>query len=69
MMTFNIFKAIGDFFTNVVFAPMDALRLGDLTWGAQNAINWFFILIGVILFAYWMKESASFKKKGTEDLA
>lgn len=68
MFAFNIFTAIGKFFTDFLFIPLDAIRLGDLSWWAQNAVNWLFILIGFVMFAYWMKESKKFKTEGTEDL-
>jgi hypothetical protein len=48
--------------------PFKEVRLGDFSWFAQNSINWIFILIGFVLFGYWMKESASFKKNHTEDI-
>ncbi|MDA8595547.1 MAG: DUF6341 family protein [Flavobacteriaceae bacterium] len=69
MTALNIFTAIGDFFTNVLFVPFNEIRLGGMGWLGQNFINWIFIAIGFVLFAYWMKESASFKKNNTEDLA
>lgn len=69
MIAFNIFKWIGSLFTNVLFAPFDALRLGDLNWWASNGVNWLFLIILLVLFGYWMKESARFVKEGTEDRA
>lgn len=68
MIASNIFRLIGDFFT-WAFAPFDALRLGDLSWWASNVVNWIFILIGLVLFAYWMKESKRFQREGIEDSA
>ena len=68
MIALNIFKIIGDFFTNYLFVPFKEVRLGDFSWFAQNSINWIFILIGFVLFGYWMKESASFKKNNSEDI-
>jgi hypothetical protein len=68
MIALNIFRIIGDIFTNYLFEPFKAVRLSDLSWFAQNSINWIFILIGFVLFGYWMKESASFKKNNTEDI-
>ena len=68
MITGNIFRLIGDFF-NWAFAPLDALRLNDLSWWATNIVNWIFILVSLVLFAYWMKESKKFVREGTEDSA
>lgn len=69
MTALNIFTAIGEFFTEVLFAPLNWIRLGGMDWIGQNFMNWFFIAIGFVLFGYWMKESAKFKKNNTEDLA
>jgi len=68
MIASNIFRLIGDFFTWVL-QPFDTLRLGDLSWWASNVVNWVFIVIGLVLFAYWMKESKRFQKEGIEDSA
>ncbi len=69
MIGFNIFKWIGSLFTEVLFTPFDMLRLSDLNWWTSNAINWLFLVVLLVLFAYWMKESARFVKEGTEDRA
>ena len=68
MIASNIFRLIGDFFT-WAYAPFEALRLNDLSWWASNAVNWLFILVGLVLFGYWMKESKRFKDEGIEDSA
>lgn len=67
MIANNIFRAIGDFFTDGVFAPFDAFRELD-NWWTSNIINFAFIAVFFVLLAYWMKESIRFKKEGTEDL-
>lgn len=69
MIAGNIFKWIGSLFTDFLFAPFNALRLGDFNWWSSNVVNWMFLFILVILFAYWMKESAKFLREGTEDRA
>lgn len=69
MIAFNIFRWIGDFFTDILFLPFEYLRLGGLDWWGANAINWFFLFILLLLLAYWMKESLRFIKEGTEDQA
>lgn len=67
MIANNIFKAIGDFCTNVLFAPFEGFRFLD-NWWSSNIINFAFIAVFFVLLAYWMKESIRFKKEGTEDL-
>ncbi len=67
MIANNIFKAIGDFFTDVLFPPLHGLKgLGD--WWVSNIINFGFVIVFLVLLGYWMKESLRFKKEGTEDL-
>ncbi|MFK5957619.1 MAG: uracil phosphoribosyltransferase [Lutibacter sp.] len=53
MIANNIFKAIGDFCTNVLFKPFDALRSMD-NWWLQTSISWVFIVITFIAFIYWL---------------
>ena len=73
MIAFNIFKWIGDLFTNVLFLPFNFLRTNvaesNAGWWTSNAVNWFFLLILLVLLGYWMKESRKFLKEGTEDRA
>ncbi len=63
----EIFHAIDDLFTNGLFTPFKALRFSGSWWGS-NILNFGFIIIGLLYFAYWMKESKKFKNEGTEDL-
>ena len=71
MIASNIFRWIGSLFTDILFIPFRWLRLEvatlDLGWWISNAVNWFFLLVLLVLFAYWMKESKKFKNEGTED--
>ncbi len=71
MIAFNIFKLIGELFTNVLFLPFNWFRLDIATgsggWWTSNAINWAFLGILLWLLWYWMKESRKFLKEGTED--
>lgn len=72
MIAFIIFKWIGDFFTEVLFFPFNSFRSiaqEDLGWWKANAINWVFLVVLLVLLAYWMKESRKFVKEGTEDIA
>ncbi len=65
MIANNIFKAIGDFFTNVVFTPFDALRSMD-NWWLQSTLSWVFIIITGIAVMYWIGEIRKYKKAGNE---
>lgn len=66
MRALSIFNTIDDLFTNGLFAPFKALRFSGSWWGS-NILNWGFVVIGLIYFAYWMKESKRFKDTKTED--
>jgi H+/Cl- antiporter ClcA len=67
MLANNLFRTIGDLFTDGLFVPLNSLREIDSWWGS-NILNFLFIGIFFVLLAYWMKESIRFKKEGTEDL-
>ncbi len=73
MIASNIFRLIGNLFTDVLFLPFKWLRLElattDLGWWLSNGINWLFLVILLGLFYYWMKESKRFFNEGTEDRA
>ena len=69
MIAGNIFRIIGDFFNWLFSISFDLLRLNDLSWWASNVVNWLFLIILLVLFWYWMKESRRFVKEGTEDKA
>ncbi|WP_196891104.1 DUF6341 family protein [Aureivirga marina] len=64
MIANNIFKAIGDFFTNVAFAPFDTLY--NMNWWSANLPSWIFIIITFVAFFYWMGQLLKFKKEGRE---
>ena len=65
MIANNIFRAIGDFFTNVAFKPLDGIRFMD-NWWLQNAFSWVLAIITMYAFVYWMRQLKKFKKDGTE---
>jgi len=73
MTAFNIFKWIGELFTEILFLPFQWIRLtiatADRGWWISNAINWGFLIVLLVLLVYWMRESLRFVKEGTEDLA
>ena len=68
MIASNIFRLIGDFF-GWALSPFETLRLESSNWWTANTINWLFMLVLLVLFGYWMKESLRFKKEGIEDSA
>jgi hypothetical protein len=73
MIASNIFKWIGSLFTDFLFIPFKWLRLevatADAGWWTSNAINWGFLVVLLVLFAYWMLQSTKFFREGTEDRA
>ncbi|WP_299054845.1 hypothetical protein [uncultured Polaribacter sp.] len=69
MIASNIFRWIGSLFTDLLFIPFDWLRKGDFNWWSSNAINWMFLAVLLVLFAYWMGQSVKFKNEGKEDKA
>ncbi|MCD9562181.1 DUF6341 family protein [Tenacibaculum maritimum] len=69
MIAGNIFRLIGSLFTDYLFIPFNWLRLTVRNWWSTNTVNWIFLLILLVLFAYWMKEAVRFKNEGTEDRA
>ena len=69
MLGLNIFRLIGDLFDKVLFLPFDWLRLTVKNWWTTNTINWLFLVVLLVLLAYWMNESYRFLKEGTEDRA
>ncbi|MCF6296607.1 MAG: uracil phosphoribosyltransferase [Flavobacteriaceae bacterium] len=65
MIANNIFRAIGDFCTAILFPPYKAFRLTD-GWWSSNIINIVFISIGMLLFLYWLVQLQKFQKAGEE---
>ncbi len=68
-MMLNIWKAIGDFCTNILFAPYDFFRNINNTesWWTANLLNVIMFVIAAVLFIYWFGQLAKFKKANTED--
>ncbi|MEE9349245.1 MAG: uracil phosphoribosyltransferase [Flavobacteriaceae bacterium] len=69
MIGLNIWKAIGDFCTNVLFAPYNFFKgIGDNEhWWTSNVFNLILFIIVALLTFYWFGQMAKFKKNGTED--
>ena len=62
------FEAIGDFFVNVAFKPLDLLRYLELeNWWAANIVNWLFTIIGTVAAIYWIMQLNLFNKRNEED--
>jgi len=65
MISNNIFRAIADFCTDVLFAPYDAFRFTD-GWWSSNVINAFFISIAIVLLFYWLGQLQKFRNTANE---
>ena len=65
MIATNFFRALASFFTEVLFAPYDALRFTE-GWWVTNFFNWILFSITSLLFIYWLIQLQKFKKAGTE---
>ncbi len=61
MISNNFFRAFGDFFTNVLFAPYDAIRSID-GWWITNTISVIFFIIAFSLYLYWLGQLQKFRK-------
>ena len=63
----EFFRGIEHIFEEYLFLPLDLLReIQDDSWLAANGLNFFFLVIGLVAFAYWMKELKKFDEN-TED--
>ena len=65
MIATNFFRALASFFTEVLFAPYDALRFTE-GWWVTNFFNWILFSITSLLFIYWLVQLQKFKKAATE---
>lgn len=64
----EFFKGISWFFENVLLVPYDLLRSLELdSWWGANAINFIFIIIGMIAFAYWCKQLKMYQDADDEE--
>ncbi len=66
----DFFEGIASLFQDVLFIPFDLLRI-DIqpeSWLAANVVNFIFMLIGFVFFAYWMRQLKIFSKtENTEE--
>ena len=65
MISNNFFRVLGDWITNVLFAPYDAVRSIDGWWGS-NFFNTLLFLITAGLLVYWLGQLRKFRKTTTE---
>lgn len=65
MISNNIFRALGEFFSEILFAPYDAVRSID-SWWATNIFNTVLFIITCGLFIYWLGQLQKFRKTKTE---
>lgn len=64
----DIFEGIAYLFEEILFVPLDALRSLELnSWWAANALNFIFILVGFVAFAFWMKQLKHYNDNNDDD--
>ena len=67
MISNNFFRALAEFFTEVLFSPYQALRaLGYENWWASNFFNMILFVITSGLFIYWLGQLRKFRKANTD---
>ncbi len=62
----RFFYGIEDLFVNVLFWPFDFFRFME-SWWTSNAINWIFMIMGLVAMVYWMGQLRIFDANGEED--
>ncbi len=67
MIANNIFRAFGDFCTNIAFGVFDYFRSLD-GWWTSNAMSIFLIASAFIALFYWLGQMTKDLRAGTEDL-
>jgi len=65
MISTNIFRAIGDFCTDILFIPYDAFRSTEGWWNT-NIVNAIFISIIILLLMYWIGRLISYRNMVNE---
>jgi len=61
MIANNFFRALADFFTNILFVPFNKLRFsGD--WWASNTVNFLLFIVGLVAFYFWMTQLKKYSK-------
>jgi len=64
MIANNIFRILGDFFTNVLFVPYDIFRFMD-GWWSSNLINTIIIVIGFMATFYWLGQMVKHNRENS----
>jgi len=65
MIVNNIFRATGDFCTDLLFAPYDFFRFMDGWWGS-NLIGTLLVATGFIFLFYWLGQMSKQSKAGEQ---
>ena len=65
MIANNFFRALAEFFTEVLFAPYKAIGSID-NWWASNFFNAILFSITCVLFIYWLGQLQKFRKANSE---
>lgn len=65
MIANNFFRAIGDFCTNILFAPYNNFRSID-GWWASNTMSVFLISLGFIAMFYWLGQMINQQRAGEQ---
>ena len=65
MISNNFFRALADFFSDLLFVPYDYLRSID-GWWTSNFFNTILFVITAGLFIYWLGQLQKFRKANTE---
>ena len=63
MIANNIFRALGNFFTDYGFAIYDAFRFTE-GWWSSNIINTIIVLIGFLAMFYWLGQMSKHARLG-----
>ena len=62
MIANNIFRALGDFFTNVLFVPYDYFR-SIHGWWSSNILNTIIVIIGFMAAFYWLSKMVKHERE------
>ena len=65
MISNNFFRALAEFFSDILFVPYEYLRSID-GWWTSNFLNTIFFVITAGLFIYWLGQLQKFRKTKTE---
>ena len=65
MISNNFFRALAEFFTEILFSPYDAIRSID-SWWTTNIFNGILFIITSYLFIYWLGQLQKFRKTNSE---